>query len=176
MVKVATRAGFTLVEMVVSVGLLALLSVGLVNSFFVTVKGGGRAQIQAEVKSQGDRIMGAMERSIRAATALPDCSVPGAITYSVRNAEGMIESKSYAYVASVENGSRDSIQETKDGVDMGKLSGGTVVVNDLTFTCTDSDGLSSGTVAIHLSLSIATTVDNPATQTFDTTVSIRNNK
>lgn len=176
MVKIRIQAGFTLVEMVVSVGLLALLSVGLVNSFFVTVKGGGRAQIQAEVKSQGDRIMGSMERSIRAATALPDCSVPGTITYSVRNADDSLSSKSYAYVASVENGTKDSIQELKDGVDMGKLSSGTVVVNELAFTCTDSNGLSSGTVTIHLSLSIASTTDNPATQMFDTTVSVRNTK
>ena len=175
--KIATHwAGFTLVEMIVAVGLLSLLSIGLVNSFFVTMSGGGKAQIVAEIKSQGDRMIGSMERSIRSATILPDCTVPGTISYMVRNDDGSTSTKTYAYVASVENGEKDSIAETKDGVDLGKLSGGTVVVNDLTFACSDGEGLSTGTVTIHLVLENAGSTGNAITQTFDTTVSVRNTK
>ena len=175
--KMNTRwAGFTLVEMVVAVGLLSLLSIGLVNSFFVTMSGGGKAQIMAEIKSQGDRIIGSMERSIRSATTLPDCSVPGVITYEVRNDTGSTSTKTYTYSASVESGEKDSIVETKDGVNLGTLSGGTVVVNEVTFVCTEGEGLSPGTVGIHLVLGNAGSTGNTVTQVFDTTVAVRNMK
>lgn len=61
------KNGFTLIEMIVVVGLLS--TIGLVAStvFFSTLKGGTKAEILKEVKQNGDFAISTMERVIRSA-------------------------------------------------------------------------------------------------------------
>jgi prepilin-type N-terminal cleavage/methylation domain-containing protein len=66
--------GFTLVELLVVVALTALLLVGVSNLFLATIRGGGRADVLASLKNEGDSALVTMERLIRGGNDVDGCN------------------------------------------------------------------------------------------------------
>lgn len=73
------RAGFTLIEVLIVVSLLALIFIVGANLFFSTLKGASKAEIVKEIKQNGNFALGIMKRMIRNSREI-DCSTPNQIT------------------------------------------------------------------------------------------------
>lgn len=168
--------GFTLVEMVVAAGLVGILTVGVVGIFLSTVKGGNQARQQGDLKTQGDFVMTTMERAIRGAVKMPECDGTEAITFSIRDDSGVISDREYR----ITDG---GITSSVDGVDKGNLvskstetgRGFSVLAESSKFTCHPGDAFSPGSVEIVVTLAADSGGTSQVTQTFQTTVAIRNN-
>lgn len=79
-----TNRGFTLLELIISVAIIALVSTVISQVFFATTKSNAKAEIQKEVKQNGDYALGVMERMVRSAGAITStCSSGGSTTTSL---------------------------------------------------------------------------------------------
>lgn len=153
--------GYTLIELVVVIGLVGMLSLGIVSIFLGSMRSSRLARVEAEVKSQGDVAINQIERNLRGAVSSPVCNHDGSgVTYTV-NEDGQQVNRTYSY---------DSTNKTMlaDGV---PLFGGTIVVREAQFSCSQTSSFGNGSVSVSFSLSPN---DNMGiVQTFKTTVAIR---
>lgn len=69
----AKSRGFTLIEIVVVAGIMALFSLTLVSVFLATVKGGSKSQLTQAVHQEGDFALKTMASSIRS-SQLVNCN------------------------------------------------------------------------------------------------------
>lgn len=77
----AQNFGFTLVEMLVVVGVVAVVGMMAVNLFFATLKGSTKTAVLNEVKQNGDYALSVMEKMVRNAKSLsPLTGQTGTIT------------------------------------------------------------------------------------------------
>jgi len=72
--------GFTLIEILVVVFLLGIVVVIGSSLFFSILKGASKAEIEKEVKQNGDYAMSVMERMIRNAQKIDECASGNSIT------------------------------------------------------------------------------------------------
>ena len=153
--------GYTLIELVVVVGLVGMLSVGMLGVFLTSLRGVSRAEIEAEIKSQGDYAITKMERNLRQASEAPVCGdSPPSVTYAV----GTVQ-KNYTYQA----GTPSTIQN-ETGM---SLFGTNVNVSTARFICLGGSGGGEGRVEISFSLVANGKMNQTVTQLFKTTVAIR---
>jgi prepilin-type N-terminal cleavage/methylation domain-containing protein len=66
--------GFTLIEILVSLGIISFLSIFIAQSFFTTIKTNIKAEILKEVKQNGDYALNIISRMVQNAQAITDCS------------------------------------------------------------------------------------------------------
>lgn len=165
MAKVAGSPGYTFIELVVVVGLVSMLSVGLVSIFSSSIKGSSAARVEAEVKSQGDYAISLMERSLRMAATEPSCSAtPPSVTFQVMNEARTLETRSFSFTAAeftIQNQTGSSI------------FGEDVVVSDVNFECLNGGTFGLGSVTVSFSLTANGKMNQRVTQQFKTTVAIR---
>ena len=74
------RHGFTLIEMLVVTGIMALFSLTVVGVFLATIRGGNKATLLQQVHQDGDFALEAMARSIRGARTV-ECVGDFSLTY-----------------------------------------------------------------------------------------------
>jgi prepilin-type N-terminal cleavage/methylation domain-containing protein len=65
----ALKQGYTMIELMVVVTLIAMLTVSIIGMFLSMVRGGGKAQGLALVKEEGDYAVSNLERIIRYGTS-----------------------------------------------------------------------------------------------------------
>ncbi len=64
------RGGFTLIEIVVVAGIMALFSLTLISVFLATVRGGGKSQLMQAIHQEGDFALKRMGSTIRSSAAV----------------------------------------------------------------------------------------------------------
>ncbi len=67
-------AGYTLVELIVAIGLLGILAVSATNLFFSAIRGSSKVDAGTEVKQNGQFALSAMEQLIRNSLTLNSCT------------------------------------------------------------------------------------------------------
>lgn len=162
-----TRNGFTLFEMLMVIFIMGLIIIMGGNLFFSILKGASKAEITKEVKQNGDYALAVMERMIRNAQKIDDCSTGNSVKIS--NLDGgqtefkCLVDSGVAKIASVSAGL------TGNNVTLGASCPGT-----LSFTCNLTTVPPK--VTISFTLSQKGSPDRPeeaASVPFQTTISLR---
>ncbi len=81
----ARSAGFTLVEMLVAIAIVAILGMVLTAIFVNTLKGGNKSQILANIKQNGQVVLENMDKTIRGADNVVCSSLTGNTLVVVKN-------------------------------------------------------------------------------------------
>lgn len=152
--------GFTLIEMMVVIGILLIVGTMAVGLFFQTLKGASKVEILKEVKQNGDYALGVMERMIRNARAIPSPCID--------------KDEASITIANPDNGTTTfSLAGGQIASNSGRLTGTNVSATALTFHC---NPLSSPVVNITFTISQTGSPTRPEEQaqvSFKTTVSLR---
>jgi prepilin-type N-terminal cleavage/methylation domain-containing protein len=158
------QRGFTMIEMMVVIVLVAMLLVGVSTLLLSNLKGGGKATILADLRDEGDAAISVMERELRFGSS-PVCIDSNTLTFKSQ------EGKEITYV--VKN---SVIKKQIDGGSEISLFGGEVkLINPSAnvFSCTiTSNSFQSPNVAI--SFTLTNSDGGEVRQQFQTTVSLRN--
>ena len=80
-------AGFSLLEVLVVISLVAVIAVTATQLLFTSLSGSGKASSLAVVKQNGDHAIGVIERNIRNAASV-DCGVGDSIT--ITDSDGVV--------------------------------------------------------------------------------------
>ena len=165
--------GYSMIELMVVVTLVAILGTTMVGLFMTTLRSGGKATSIARIKEEGDYAMSTLERLIRVGAnadcttfangliidELTDSPSSPATRYSI--AGNKIEIRTEYLVVDVNSGEPRLI--TSDNVD----------VTSLSFTCTQGTGFNQGdTVTIRFTM--MADGDDVTEETFDARVVLRN--
>lgn len=123
--------GFTLVEVVLYVGLFVLLSTMSMNALFQTVRAFNNLRISRDINDSSVTIMERITRDIKSATSVDMTNStfntsPGRLTLSTMSASGTAMTVEY-YVAS------SSLRLKENGVDKGSLMSSNTRVDALEF-------------------------------------------
>lgn len=166
-------SGFTLIEVLMVIFVMGILVVVGNNLFFSVLKGSSKAEIEKEAKQSGNYAIGVMERMIRNATSIVDCTSTRII---IKNKDGFVTE----FTCASEDGT------TKVASNSGRLTGKNLTLNQtlpqnscsgssLTFNCSLST--TPPVVSISFTLSEIGSSSRPeekATVLFQTTVGLRN--
>ncbi len=173
------KNGFTLIEILVSVGLIALVGTLVAQVFFTTVRTSVKTELLKETKQSGDVALDTMSRLIRgSADILTVCDSAGTTTSTmqVQNADGYASTfgcgldGAVARIASVSGTKTEYL--TNSDVTLGPDCG----TSSLSFVCT---ALAAGGTSVKITFSLAQVGTPPdqysrASTTFQTTVTTRN--
>lgn len=174
-----TTWGFTLLEMLIATGIIAGLSIVIVQSFFTTVRTNAKTEIIKETKQNGDFALSVMERMIRNAKSIAstcDSTPRNSITFiSPDDTTTTLRCKQYATgITRIESAGPPSTYLTGANVTLGATCG---VLSPKIFTCDASSfGLPSA-VAISFQLqqrSSSGDTFETSKATFQTRVTLRN--
>ncbi len=129
--KTCSKGGFSLVEVVLYVGLFTALSLMSMTSLFQTVKAFNNLRISRDIDDSSVKIMERLTRDIKSSTAVDLAkstfgSTPGRLTLSTVNASGTPLIVEY-YVAT------SSLRIKENGVDVGPLMSGKTSIEALVF-------------------------------------------
>jgi prepilin-type N-terminal cleavage/methylation domain-containing protein len=158
------KTGFTLVEIMIVVGILGIIAVVGSGTFFSILRGSTKTKTLQLVKQNGDYAVSVMERMIRNAKSVSG----GGSSITITNPDG--ETTDFSC-----SGSPATIASNS-----ASLMSSEVKVNDCTniFTVTPGEaGIRPAVVKINFSLSQAGTPSRPEEQTsvnFQTTITLRN--
>lgn len=157
------KRGFTLIEILVVFGILAIISVVASNMFFAVLRGTTKTKSMQLIKQNGDYAISLMVRMIRNARSISTYT-PSSLT--IINPDG--GTTIFSCVNNVITSNSASLISTEVKV----------VSCIAVFTVTDGEpGISPDTVAIDFDLSQVGVTDRPEEQAqvkFKTTVSLRN--
>ena len=174
------KQGFTLLEIMVSIGIVAIMGVLISQIFFTTTRSNAKAEVLKNVKQNGDFAAELMGRMIRNANAITTtCADTGSTTTSITltnpnggsTAFGCLLDGTVMRIASTSAGRTDYLTDsglTLGGVDCNGAS--------LSFVCTAPAGQPT-TVAITFRLAQKGTPPDQfdrASASFQTTAAIRN--
>lgn len=155
------RQGFTLIEILVVIGILAIIVVVGSTSFFNLLRGSTKTKTASLVKENGDYALGVMTRMIRNAQKISVCN-PNMTSIEILNPDGgltefsfdgdTISSNSAAIISSqVEVKSESCFFDCQEG---GPLQPDVVIIG---FTLTQADG-ATGRPEEQVSIDFKTTV------------------
>ncbi len=172
--------GFTLLEIIVAMGIIGLLSVVMTQTLFTTTRSNTKTEVLKDVKQNGDFSLDVMSRMIRSAKSVSSaCSPLGSETTSLtivnldqgQTTFGCIVGDGVTRVASVSSSRTDYLTSGN------MTAGGTSCAGStLMFICTQKPGLSAN-VVIRLTLAQkGTPVEKfaKASASFETAVTLRN--
>jgi len=180
------KKGFTLIEVLISIGILSVISLVLSQSFLSTTRGSMKSEIQSSVKQSGDFAVKTMEQMIRQASSISPatCTSLPLKTLELNNPDGGVTTFRCLYVnppgitriASV-SGLVNPVTYylTSSDVTLGG-TGCNAAAMTLSFTCTAGPGIPDK-VLINFTLSQAGTAHSQAEAartSFQTTVNVRN--
>ncbi len=180
--KAKVVEGFTLLEVLVSVTIIAGLSIVIAQSFFSTTRSSTKTEILKEVKQNGDVALGIIGNRIRASHQITStCAASGttSTSLSVKNPDGATTTFGCALdsgvtrIASSSGGTTDYL--TSQTVTLGGAYC-TDAAMSLSFTCTKIPG-GGNTVKITFTLSQKGTpvaLFERAQSSFQTTIDLRN--
>lgn len=179
--KIARKQdGFTLLELVVSVAIVALISVVLSQVFLVTLRTNAKTEISKDMKQNGDLALESMVRMIQKAQRVTStCAGTGTVSQSITitNEDGgqttyecVLDGASTRLASTSAQGAE---YLTSSNVTMG---GSQCSFSSLSFTCAGGAGVpASVTIAFQLSQSgMSDTAFEQANESFQTTATVRN--
>lgn len=174
MKKQERNKGFSLLEMVVALAIIAGISVVLSQVFLTTVRTNTKTEVLKDLKQNGDVALESISRAVQSAKSIL-CN--SATSLTVVNADSTTNT-----FACVSNGSQTRLSKsdatgltylTADSVTMG---GADCTTTSLKFTCTDISG-SPGAVSVSFSLAangLSASAFEQGSQSFETSVTMRN--
>jgi prepilin-type N-terminal cleavage/methylation domain-containing protein len=183
------RSGFTLIELIIVVGILSLMSLVIAQVFFTTMKTNTKTELMKDVKQNGEYAMDGLSRMIQNAAGIEGTCVDIAETQTPTDEITVIDhfgtsillkcvdigTPSVARIASVSGGISEYL--TSDSVSLISDSGDlTCTSSPLQFSCTSVGGIPSS-VGISFRLrqkNTAQSVEESADSEFRSTVTIRN--
>lgn len=157
------KKGFTLIEILVVIGVFAVIAVIGSTSFFSMLKGATKTKITNLVKQNGDYTLGVMEKMIRNAREIVSVCEPNMSSIQIKNPDKGLTT----FSCTVNPISSNSA----------KLISDQVKVESCFFDCQRPGPLQPDVVTINFTLSQAQTTVRPEEQVrieFRTTVSLRN--
>ncbi|MFZ5845378.1 MAG: PilW family protein [Patescibacteria group bacterium] len=155
-VKSEARSGFTLLEVLVSIGIIAILGILVTQTFIATTRTNTKAELLKDIKENGDFALGVMVRMIQnAADITSSCATGGTTTdnISILNSDGGTTTfacrldGSVMRIASVSAGVPAYL--TSSNLTLGSAACDT---NALSFVCTT---LSDNTRSVKINFSLA---------------------
>ena len=169
----ARNKGFTLIEILVVVGILGIIAVVASNVFFTTLRSSGKTKVLTIVKENGDYALSVMERLIRDSQEV------------VTNSDGQycINGMNKIKVKRIDGTEIEFACEEEGTVNgriasnSARLTSNEVKVNSCSFDCEAKGQFYPKTVIINFTLSQSTVTTRPEEQAsvnFQTTVSVRN--
>lgn len=170
--------GFTLLEMAISVGIIAIMGSVIAQIFFVTTKSNTKVEIEKDVKQNGDYAVAVMSRMIRTAQDVTStCSDSGtsAASITILNPDNGITTFSCDETTGVARIASSSAAETVYLTNTTVALGRSCSLSHLTFICTSVSG-----IANHVDLSFDLTQQNvspdqtqQSSLSFQTSVTLR---
>lgn len=179
MIKAKSQSlGFTLIEIIVSVGIIGLIIVVITQVLFSTGQSNSKVEIQKEVKQNGNYALGVMERMIRNARSVKS-TCDGTSTKSIEivnpgSGTTRLECVLNSGVTRLASESASIEYLTNESVTLGGVNC-VDVANTLQFTCTSSSGIPPR-VNVSFSLSQKGTPGTQfeqASESFQSTVNLR---
>lgn len=169
--------GFTLIELMVSLGIFAVVGVILTEVFITSIRSSIRGEVSHTVKQNGDMALGVITRMVQNAQKITsDCSGTTDTSMTLTNQDGGVSTfqcekdGAILRIASVSGATTSYLTSPEVTLT------GTVCDDIPLFTCSLS-GNASPVVKISFSLkeySVAPTPANPVSGLFETTVNLRN--
>lgn len=168
MEKVKSIKGFTLLELIVAVGLLGLLAVSATSLFFATIQGGGKVDVNIRVKQNGQAALNSIEQIVRNGREVSNCEVGPVDLLSLVARDGQ----------QVTFTCTDIGEETGHiAINSDRLTSSDVTVTACEFSCSqDTGGLRGDLVSVDFTLRQQGTqgsVSESASANFSTSVSLR---
>lgn len=152
------QRAFTLIELMVTVGIIGLVVVSATGLFFFTLKGGKKADIQSKIKQNGDYAINVMKTMIRNAEQINPPCASSMTSIEIKNPDGG---------STTFNISSNQVASSGAG-----LTSNEFVASGLTFNC-DSPVDKPPTVSLSFTLSKSGIPEESISQTFQTSVSLR---
>ena len=160
--------GYTLLELVVSIGIIGILAVSATALFFSAIRGGGKVDVATEVKQNGQHALNTIEQITRNALDVNCLGVPDSVTLTARDGNDVTFScqdiGSGGYIAST-------------SATLVRLTSQEVEVTACSFSCDeDVDNLRGPLIGVSFTVTQAGTagdVSESASVDFATTVQIR---
>ena len=133
-------AGFTLIETLMVVFLMGIVLVAGGNIFFGIMKGASKAEVQREIKQNGEYALAIMERMIRNSIGIEDCSTGVSLTIRSPGPSGGPTSNQTIFQLVADN-DVDKIASSSGAPVASNLflTGDNVNTASLTFTCYPED-------------------------------------
>ena len=172
----AQNRGFTLIEILVVVGILGIIAVVASNVFFTTLRSSGKTKVLTTVKQNGDYALSVMERMIRDSQEVMTNSdgqycVAGMKKIKVKKLDGT--ELEFVCPEEEEAGTTNS----RIASNSAHLTSSEVKVDSCSFDCESKGQFYPKTVTINFTLSQSAVTSRPEEQAsvnFTTTVSVRN--
>lgn len=172
--------GFTLIELIISIAIIAILGGVISQVFFQTTRSNAKSEILKEVKQNGDYALNVMQRMIRNSTEITSsCSDAGVsgTSLTITNPDlgtttfQCLSSGSIQRIASVSGGRIDYLTDSN-------VTLGGITCNTSTFetVCTSVRGIPNN-VNISFTLSqigTSAVITNPVSENFNAFVTLRN--
>ena len=170
-----TQRGFTLLEMLVSVAIIAMVSVVLSQVFISTIRTNAKTEILKEVKQNGDLAIESISRMVQNAKSI---SCPTATSLLIVNPDGGSTTIGCALDATTTRLASTSATTVYLSSKSVTLGGTDCASSTLQFTCTATTGLPSHVAVSFRLAQIGTPVDQfeRASESFQTSVTMRNNE
>ena len=154
------RKGFTLIEVLLYVGLFTMLSVMSMGALFQTIKAFNDLRISRDINDSSVKIMERLTRDIKSATSVDIAnstfgSSPGRLTLSTVNASGTAMTVEYFVTGS-------SLHIKENGVDVGSLMSSKTLLDALVFYYINTGATVGIKTELHLSSSrgVVTDIDH----------------
>jgi prepilin-type N-terminal cleavage/methylation domain-containing protein len=137
------KKGFTLMEMLVVIGVIGMIGVITSGSIITSIRGSKRTDSDTQVRQSVDYTIAVIERQLRNARSVT-CDSPTQITYTDPDFRTTTFSRGVYRPA----GSPIDVGYIASGSATTKLTGAEVNVTSVTFTCTPAQGNISASVTV----------------------------
>jgi prepilin-type N-terminal cleavage/methylation domain-containing protein len=165
--------GFTLIEILVVVGLLAIIAVISSNMFFTTLRSSSKSKTSITVKQNGDYALATMERLIRDSEEVIANSDGSVCVADMNKVKIKRLDGSEVEFACEEEGTADGLIASNSA----RLTSENVKLDSCSFDCSSQGEFYPQVVAISFTLSqatVTTRLEEQASLDFKTTVTTRN--
>ena len=145
------KQGFSLIEVLLYVGLFTMLSVMSMSALFQSIKAFNDLRISRDINDSSVKVMERLTRDIKSATAVDLAnstfgSSPGRLTLSTVNASGTLMTVEYYVTGS-------SLHVKENGVDNGSLMSSKTTISALVFYYINTGSTIGVKIDLHLSSS-----------------------
>ncbi|MGA3292117.1 MAG: prepilin-type N-terminal cleavage/methylation domain-containing protein [Candidatus Microgenomates bacterium] len=135
--------GFSLIEIMVVITIFAILGILVTGSIILTLQGTQKSESLIRARENLNYSLGVIERNIRNANSIPDCSGTASNTISYLDENG-----NPASFSCVNTGSDDSYVASSSA----RLTSSVIKITDCSFICTPPDSDNPPLVTINLSV------------------------